>query len=65
MASKTSPSEPQERGSHVGDFGRRLAARKAELGLSDLLRNKGKNRTASKRGAHSDREGRREVMMRD
>jgi hypothetical protein len=31
------------------EFGRRLAARKAELGLPDPPRNPGNNRTASKR----------------
>lgn len=33
----------------MGEFGRRIAARKAELGLPDPPRNSGKNRTASKR----------------
>lgn len=33
----------------MGEFGRRIAARKAELGLPDPPRNAGKNRTLSKR----------------
>lgn len=33
----------------MGEYGRRLAARRAELGIRELPRNAGKNRTASKR----------------
>ena len=33
----------------IEEFGRRIAARKAALGLADPPRNAGKNRTASKR----------------
>lgn len=33
----------------LAEFGRRIAARKAELGLPDPPRNAGKNRTPSKR----------------
>ena len=33
----------------MGEFGRRIAARKAELGLPDPPRNAGKRRTASKK----------------
>ena len=33
----------------MGEFGRRIAARKAALGLPDPPRNAGRNRTASKR----------------
>lgn len=33
----------------MAEFGRRIAARKAELGLPDPPRNAGKHRTASKR----------------
>jgi len=49
MASKTSKAEPKETVIRMGEFGRRIAARKAELGLPDPPRNSGKNRTASKR----------------
>jgi hypothetical protein len=45
-ASKPDDSEPVIR---MGEFGRRIAARKAELGLPDPPRNAGKNRTPSKR----------------
>lgn len=57
MASKTSPPE-EEPVIRMGEFGRRIAARRVELGLStdpyDLetcrrLRNSGANRTPSKR----------------
>jgi len=57
MASKTCP-EPAEAASEpdegkpvirMGEFGRRIAARKAALGLPDAPRNAGQNRTASKR----------------
>jgi hypothetical protein len=34
---------------NMGEYGRRIAARKAELGLADPPRNAGANRTASKR----------------
>lgn len=33
----------------MAEFGRRIAARKAELGIADPPRNAGTNRTASKR----------------
>lgn len=33
----------------MGEFGRRIVARKAKLGLPDPPRNTGKNRTPSKR----------------
>lgn len=33
----------------MGEFGRRISARKAKLGIPDPPRNSGKNRTASKR----------------
>lgn len=33
----------------MAEFGRRIAARKAELGIPDPPRNAGNNRTASKR----------------
>jgi hypothetical protein len=49
MASKTSEAEPRETVIRMGEFGRRIAARKAELGLPDPPRNAGQNRTASKR----------------
>ncbi|VVT12643.1 hypothetical protein [Erythrobacter sp. EC-HK427] len=49
MASKTSPDKPQEQVIRMGEFGRRIAARKAELGLPDPPRNAGTNRTESKR----------------
>lgn len=57
MASKTSPPE-EEPVIRMAEFGRRIAARKAELGLSTdpydpetcrRLRNSGENRTPSKR----------------
>lgn len=55
---RASPGEPAEKVIRMGEFGRRIAARKAELGLPDdsahpelcrRARNAGKNRTASKR----------------
>lgn len=49
MASKTSEAEPGEAVIRMGEFGRRIAARKAELGLPDPPRNAGQRRTASKR----------------
>jgi hypothetical protein len=49
MASKTSPAEPQEQVIRVGELGRQIAARKAELGLPDPPRNAGANRPPSKR----------------
>ena len=53
MASKTSnpdgPSDPGEPVIQMAEFGRRIAARKAALGIPDPPRNAGKNRTASKR----------------
>jgi hypothetical protein len=59
MASKTCP-EPAEgrstkadgwtgRRVDMGEFGRRIAARKAELGLPDPPRNAGQSRTPGKR----------------
>jgi hypothetical protein len=54
MASKTSKTdlegpEPQPEVIRMADLGKRLAARKAELGEGDLPRNSGKSRTPSKR----------------
>lgn len=49
MASKTLPAEPQQEVIRMAEFGRRIAARKAELGLPDPPRNAGKSRTLSKR----------------
>ncbi len=51
MASKRPTTNEDWTGRRVdmGEFGRRIAARKAELGLPDPPRNAGKNRTASKR----------------
>lgn len=51
MASKCSKATDGWTGRRVdmGEFGRRIAARKAELGLPDPPRNAGQNRTASKR----------------
>ncbi|MDE2405502.1 MAG: hypothetical protein KGM17_12620 [Sphingomonadales bacterium] len=49
MASKTSPDNPPEPVIHMGEFGRRIAARKAELGLGEAPRNGGARRTESKR----------------
>ena len=49
MASQVSKAEPVEPVIDMAEFGRRIAARKAELGLPDPPRNAGKNRTASKR----------------
>lgn len=48
MASKVSKAEPKGV-IRMADVGARVAARKAELGLPELPRNSGKNRTASKR----------------
>jgi hypothetical protein len=50
MVSKT-PSDPDWPGRTIDllEFGRRIAARKAELGLPDPPRDAGQNRTASKR----------------
>lgn len=50
MASKSSKATDGWTGRRVdmAEFGRRIAARKAELGLPDPPRNAGKNRTASK-----------------
>lgn len=41
--------KPQREPVSLEEFGRRIAARKAGLGLPDPPRNAGKNRTASKR----------------
>lgn len=49
MASKTSKGDGGEAVIRMEEFGRRIAARKAELGLPDPPRNIGKRRTASKR----------------
>ena len=53
MASKTSKPDPRldsaEPVIQMAEFGRRIAARKAALGIPDPPRNAGKNRTASKR----------------
>jgi hypothetical protein len=54
MASKTSASDEAAPAGDdpvidMAELGQRLARRKAELGLPDLPRNSGKNRTASKR----------------
>lgn len=58
MASETFKAETGETVIRMGEFGRRIAARKAELGLPDdsadpelcrRTRNAGKNRTPSKR----------------
>lgn len=49
MASKTSKPEGEAPVIRMAEMGARIAARKAELGLPDLPRNAGKNRTASKR----------------
>ena len=49
MASETFTTETGETVIRMGEFGRRIAARKPELGLPDPPRNAGQNRTASKR----------------
>jgi hypothetical protein len=49
MASETFKTESGETVIRMAEFGRRIAARKAELGLPDPPRNAGKRRTASKR----------------
>ena len=53
MASKTPKPDPKldstEPVIQMAEFGRRIAARKAALGIPDPPRNAGKNRTASKR----------------
>jgi hypothetical protein len=51
MASKRSIKDEvwQGRRLDMAEFGRRIAARKVELGNPELPRNSGKNRTASKR----------------
>lgn len=49
MASKVSRAEQAEPVIRMAELGARVAARKAELGLPELPRNSGKNRTASKR----------------
>lgn len=48
MASKTSKPEAEVPVIRMAEMGARIAARKAELGLPELPRNAGKNRTASK-----------------
>ena len=49
MASKTSATDPDPPVIDMAELGARLAKRKAELGLPELPRNAGRNRTASKR----------------
>ena len=49
MASKTSATDPAQPVIDMAELGARLAKRKAELGLPELPRNAGRNRTASKR----------------
>ena len=49
MASKTSRAEAGEPVIRMAELGARLAARRAELGIPELARNAGKNRTPSKR----------------
>ena len=49
MASKTSEPDDGQPVIRMGEFGRRIAARKTELGLPDPPRNAGNNRTPSKR----------------
>ena len=47
--SKTPDADQDEPVIRMGEFGRRIAARKAALGLPDPPRNAGRNRTPSKR----------------
>ncbi|MGN6357156.1 MAG: hypothetical protein ACTHLU_06710 [Novosphingobium sp.] len=49
MASKTSKPEADQPVIRMADVGARVAARREEVGLPDMPRNAGKNRTASKR----------------
>jgi len=49
MASEIFKAEPKETVIRMSEYGRRIAARKAKLGLPDPPRNAGQNRTASKR----------------
>jgi hypothetical protein len=51
MASKSSKADDGWTGRRIdmGEFGRRIAARKAELGMAEPPRNAGNNRTPSKR----------------
>lgn len=49
MASKTSSAKAEPAVINMAELGARVAARKAELGLPELPRNAGKNRTPSKR----------------
>ena len=49
MASKTFKAEPELPVIDMAELGARVARRKAELGLPDLPRNPGTNRTPSKR----------------
>jgi hypothetical protein len=49
MASKTSKPDDEGPVIRTAEFGRRVAARKAALGIPDPPRNGGANRTASKR----------------
>jgi hypothetical protein len=48
MSQDENQDEAKFRQINIGDFGRRIAARKAELGLPALPRNAGKKRTVSK-----------------
>lgn len=48
MASKTSKPEAEAPVIRMAEMGARIAARKADLGLPDLPRNAGKNRTPVK-----------------
>lgn len=49
MASRTSKTNSDQPVIRMAELGARLAARRAELGIPELPRNAGKNRTASKR----------------
>lgn len=49
MASKTSQADRDQPVIDMAELGARLARRKAELGLPELPRNAGANRTPSKR----------------
>ena len=49
MASKTSKAETEAPVISMAEMGARLVARRAELGLPEMPRNAGKNRTPSKR----------------
>ena len=49
MASNTSKAKAEPKVIQMAELGARLAKRKAELGLPEMPRNAGKNRTPSKR----------------